>query len=47
MVEWAATTQFVLDSGPSARSVDETAAVLADLWHAAVFAGAPAISATR
>jgi hypothetical protein len=47
MVEWTATTQFVLDSGPSARSVDETAAVLADLWHSAVFAGTPAISARR
>jgi AcrR family transcriptional regulator len=46
MVEWAATTQFVLDSGPS-RSVEDTAAVLADLWHSAVFAGTPAISATR
>ena len=47
MVEWAATTQFVLDSGPAARSVEETASVLADLWYSAVFAGTPAISATR
>src|SRR4051794_20370604 len=46
MVEWAATTQFVLESGPAARSVDDTAAVLADLWHAAVFAGAE-VAATR
>lgn len=42
MVEWAATTQFVLGSGPAAgRSVDDTAAALADLWWSALFAGAP------
>ena len=42
MVEWAATTQFVLGSGPSAgRSVADTAAALADLWWSALFAGAP------
>jgi AcrR family transcriptional regulator len=42
MVEWSATTQFVLESGPTDRTVDETAAALADLWWSAVFAGAPA-----
>ncbi len=43
MVEWAATTQFVLGSGPAAgRSVDDTAAALADLWWSALFAGTPA-----
>lgn len=42
MVEWAATTQFVLGSGPAAgRSVEDTAAALADLWWSALFAGAP------
>lgn len=45
MVEWAATTQFVLESGPAAgRSVGDTAAVLADLWWSAVFADAPALA---
>jgi AcrR family transcriptional regulator len=47
MVEWAATTQFVLESGPVGRSVGDTAAALADLWHSAVFAGTPAATATR
>jgi AcrR family transcriptional regulator len=42
MVEWAATTQFVLGSGPADRSVEDTAAALADLWWSAVFAGTPA-----
>ena len=42
MVEWAATTQFVLASGPAAgRSVEDTASALADLWWSALFAGAP------
>jgi AcrR family transcriptional regulator len=42
MVEWAATTQFVLGSGPAAgRSVEDTAAALADLWWSALFAGVP------
>jgi AcrR family transcriptional regulator len=41
MVEWAATTQFVLGSGPGQRSVDDVAAVLADLWWSAIFADAP------
>ena len=45
MVEWAATTQFVLGSGPAAgRSVEDTASALADLWWSALFAGAPAAS---
>ena len=45
MVEWAATTQFVLGSGPAAgRSVDDTAAALADLWWSALFAESPATS---
>jgi AcrR family transcriptional regulator len=39
MVEWAACTQFVLETRSVAgRSVDDTAAVLADLWFAAIFA---------
>ena len=39
MVEWAATTQFVLETGPAAgRSIDDTVTVLADLWMGAVFA---------
>jgi len=45
MVEWTATTQYVLGSGSTVeRTVEETAAALADLWFAAVFApaGAPA-----
>lgn len=42
MVEWTATTQYVLGSGPSGRSVEDTAAALADLWWSAVFVGAPA-----
>jgi AcrR family transcriptional regulator len=42
MVEWAATTQYVLGSGPSGRSIDDTAAALADLWFSAVFSGMPA-----
>jgi AcrR family transcriptional regulator len=47
MVEWAATTQFVLASGPAVgRSIDDTAAVLADLWWSALFAGAPAAVVT-
>lgn len=46
MVEWAATTQFVLGTGPTDRSVDETAAGLADLWFSAVFARMP-VAATR
>ena len=42
MVEWAATTQFVLGSGPAAgRSVEDTASALADLWWSALVAGAP------
>jgi hypothetical protein len=41
MVEWAATTQYLLQTGPAAgRSIDETVPVLADLWMAAVFADA-------
>ena len=43
MVEWAATTQYVLGSGPAERSVDDTAAALADLWFSAVFASAHAV----
>ncbi|HVM54923.1 MAG TPA: TetR/AcrR family transcriptional regulator [Acidimicrobiales bacterium] len=47
MVEWAATTQYVLGSPSTAdRTVDETAAALADLWFAAVFADAPAPATT-
>src|SRR3954468_16440420 len=46
MVEWSATTQFVLGSGPADRSVGETAPALADLWHPALFAAVPA-AATR
>ena len=47
MVEWAATTQYVLGTGPAAnRSIDDTVAVLADLWWTAVFAPTPA-AATR
>jgi AcrR family transcriptional regulator len=46
MVEWTATTQFVLGTGPVDRSVSDTAAALADLWHSAVFADASA-PATR
>jgi len=43
MVEWTATTQFVLAARPDLeRSVDDTAAVLADLWFGALFAAAPA-----
>src|SRR5260370_12988626 len=43
MVEWAATTQLVLESPPTAhRSLDDTVAALTDLWWAAVFADAPA-----
>jgi AcrR family transcriptional regulator len=42
MVEWTATTQFVLGSPPElARTVEDTGAVLADLWFAAVFGAAP------
>lgn len=47
MVEWAATTQFVL-SAPSVadRSIDDAVEVLTDLWWAAVFAPTvePAVS---
>jgi AcrR family transcriptional regulator len=47
MVEWTATTQFVLTSTPdAARSIDDTAATLADLWFAALFAPAT-VSVTR
>jgi AcrR family transcriptional regulator len=46
MVEWAATTQYVLGSGPAGRSVDDTAAALADLWFSAVFADAPTAART-
>lgn len=47
MVEWTATTQFVLTSTPeAARSIDDTAAALADLWYAALFAPAP-VAVTR
>jgi AcrR family transcriptional regulator len=46
MVEWAATTQFVLESGPVGRSVEDTAAALADLWHAAVFGRTEATATT-
>lgn len=42
MVEWAATTQFVLQTGPAAgRSIDETVSVLTDLWVGAIFAASP------
>lgn len=43
MVEWAATTQFVLCT-PSVtdRSLDDTVLVLTELWWAAVFAQVPA-----
>ena len=45
MVEWTATTQFVLDGRRvEERSIDDTAAVLADLWFAAVFSGSPAVT---
>lgn len=49
MVEWTATTQYVLGAGSAPeRTVDETAAGLADLWFSAVFvgAGSPAAPAT-
>jgi AcrR family transcriptional regulator len=47
MVEWAATTQYVLETGPAAgRSVDDTVAVLTDLWLGAVFAPSPAGATT-
>ena len=46
MVEWVATTQYVLESGPPGRSVEDTAAALADLWFSAVFAGTPASATT-
>lgn len=47
MVEWTATTQFVPTSTPEAsRSIDDTAATLADLWFAALFALAT-VSVTR
>jgi AcrR family transcriptional regulator len=42
MVEWSAPTQFVLESGPTDRTVEESAAALADLGWSAVVAGAPA-----
>jgi AcrR family transcriptional regulator len=39
MVEWTATTQFVLPSPTEAtRSIDDTADALADVWFAALFA---------
>ena len=43
MVEWAATTQYVLETGPAAgRPIDDTVNVLTDLWLGAVFAPLPA-----
>jgi AcrR family transcriptional regulator len=46
MVEWTATTQFVLNAGAIERSVSETAIALADLWHTAVFADISEIATT-
>jgi AcrR family transcriptional regulator len=47
MVEWAATTQFVLEtSSVAGRSIDDTVAVLTDLWWSSVFSGAPATATT-
>jgi len=46
MVEWTATTQFVLNAGAVERSVSDTATALADLWHTAVFAEASATATT-
>jgi AcrR family transcriptional regulator len=43
MVEWVATTQFVLHMDPVAdASLDETAEVLGDLWCRALAVGVPA-----
>jgi AcrR family transcriptional regulator len=47
MVEWTATTQFVLAARPGfERTVEDTAAVLADLWFGALFAELPAPATT-
>lgn len=47
MVEWAATTQYVLETGPAAgRSIDDTVAVLTDLWIGAVFGAVGVIVTT-
>jgi AcrR family transcriptional regulator len=45
MVEWTATTQFVLPAPDDVTStIDDTADALADLWFAAVFAPTAAIT---
>jgi AcrR family transcriptional regulator len=45
MVEWTATTQFVLSAPPEAeRSIDDIAAALADLWFNAIFAPAAVVT---
>ena len=44
MVEWTATTQFVLRMSPVETTLEETVATLADLWYHALFADVPARS---
>jgi AcrR family transcriptional regulator len=45
MVEWVATTQYVLETGPAAgRSIDDTVAVLTEIWIGALFGSEPAVT---